>query len=258
MEEKEFTLDTVIQDLQSSFDQGTKQSQKNFLIQLLQWVKLQEKSISTPKDSDLQSETVQAEDQVLISDLKVGDESVSPNDLHALFSTVPQLRQVAEKIEQAIWIRELKTSNVLYVSPAFETIWGRSCDSLYEDPKILIDSVHPEDRVQVLVSMSHEDYKPFNQVYRVLRPEGSLRWIFSRTFLIRDENQRPYCHFCIAEDITEQKSTEQTLRKTLDRTHEQFALSRKMSLARKPETVLKTLMSAQELRSARRSALIVF
>ncbi|MBE0687301.1 MAG: PAS domain-containing protein [Anaerolineaceae bacterium] len=258
MENEENTLDTVFQDLLSSFNQGTTQSQKNFLIQLLQWVKQQEESISISNDSDLQSETVQAVEDALISTVKKRKEGVSPKDLHTLFSTVPQLRQVAEKLEQAIWIRELKTGYMLYVSPAFETIWGRSCDSLYEDPKILIDSVHPEDRVQVLVSTSHEDYKPFNQVYRVLRPEGTLRWIFSRTFLIRDKNQKPYCHFCIAEDFTEQKSTELTLRKTLDRTHEQFALSRKMSLARKPETVLKTLMSAQELRSAQRAALLFF
>ena len=258
MEDKQNTLDTVFQDLQSSFNQAPPQSQKTFLIQLMQWVKQQEDPISVTNDSDPQPEAVQAIADALIPNFKTGEENVSPDDLHALFSTVPQLRQVAEKIEQAIWIRELKTGRILYVSPAFETIWGLSCDSLYADPKILIDSVHPEDRVQVLVSMSHYEYKPINQVYRVLRPEGTLRWIFSRTFLIRDENRKPYCHFCIAEDITEQKSTEQTLRKTLDRTHEQFSLSRKMSLARKPETVLKTLMSAQELRSAQRAALIFF
>jgi PAS domain S-box-containing protein len=258
MEEKENTLDTVFQDLQSSFNLTPPQSQKDFLIQLLQWVKQQEESISISNDSDLQPEAVVVVEDALISTVRKRKDGVSPKDLHTLFSTVPQLRQVAEKIEQAIWIRELKTGRILYVSPAFETIWGYSIDSLYENPKILIDSVHPEDRVQVLVSMSHYEYKPINQVYRVLRPEGTLRWIFSRTFLIRDENRKPYCHFCIAEDITEQKSTELTLRKTLDRTHEQFALSRKMSLARKPETVLKTLMSAQELRSAQRAALIFF
>ncbi|MBW6472565.1 MAG: PAS domain-containing protein [Anaerolineaceae bacterium] len=258
MEDKQSTLDTVFQDLQSSFNQATTRSQKNFLIQLLQWVKQQEESISISNDSDLQPEAVVVVEDALISTVKKRKEGVSPKDLHTLFSTVPQLRQVVEKLEQAIWIRELKTGRILYVSPPFETIWGHSSDSLYEDPKILVEHVHPEDRVQVLVSMSHEDYKPFNQVYRVLRPEGTLRWLFSRTFLIRDENRKPYCHFCIAEDITEQKSTELTLRKTLDRTQEQFALSRKMSLSRKPETVLKTLMSAQELRSAQRAALIFF
>lgn len=258
MGNKENPLDTVLQDLKTSFVKDTTQSQNDFLIHLMQWVKQQEESNSTSKDSDLQPETVQAVAETLIANFMSKEESVLSIDLPKLFSFAPQLRQVAEKIEQAIWIREIKTGNVLYVSPAFETIWGYSCNSLYANPKILIDSVHPEDRVQVLAAMSHNEYEPFNQVYRVLRPDGNLRWVSSRTFLIRDEDQKPYCHFCIAQDITEQKSTEQTLRKTLDRTHEQISLSRKMSLARKPETVLKTLMSAQELRSAQRAALLFF
>jgi len=257
MGNQEKPLDTVLQDLKTSFHQETTQIQKDFLIQLLEWVKQQDESSSTLEDPGLQSESVQAAAEALIADL-TEEESVSSIDLYKLFTFAPQLRQVAEKIEQAIWIREIKTGRVLYVSPAFETIWGYSCNSLYANPKILIDSVHPEDRVQVLAAMSHNEYKPYNQVFRVLQIEGNLRWISSRTFLIRDENQKPYCHFCIAQDITDQKSTEQTLRKTLDRTHEQFSLSRKMSLVRKPETVLKTLMSAQELRSAQRAALVFF
>ena len=255
---KEIPLDAEFQDLKTSFNKETTQSKKDFLIQLLQWVKQLEETKSISIDSELQSETVQALADALTTDVKRGEESVSASDLPALFATIPQLRQAVEKIEQAIWIREVKTGNVLYASPTFETIWGHSCDSLYADPKILVDHVHPEDRVQVLVAMSYKDYKPFNQVYRVLRPDGNLRWISTRTFLIRDEDRNPYCHFSIAQDITPQKLTEQTLRKTLDRTHEQFSLSRKMSLARKPETVLKILMSAQELRSSQRAALLFF
>lgn len=257
MGNQEKPLDTVLQDLKTSFHQETTQIQKDFLIQLLEWVKQQDESSSKLEDPGLQPESVQASAEALIADL-TEEESVTSIDLYKLFTFAPQLRQVAEKIEQAIWIREIKTGRVLYVSPAFETIWGYSCNSLYANPKMLIDSVHPEDRVQVLAAMSHNEYKPYNQVFRVLQIEGNLRWISSRTFLIRDENQKPYCHFCIAQDITDQKSTEQTLRKTLDRTHEQFSLSRKMSLVRKPETVLKTLMSAQELRSAQRAALVFF
>jgi K+-sensing histidine kinase KdpD len=64
--------------------------------------------------------------------------------------------------------------------------------------------------------------------------------------------------YCTAQDITDRKQIEQTLRKTLDHTREQFELSRRMSQARKPESVLKTLMSAQELRSAQRAALLFF
>jgi PAS domain S-box-containing protein len=258
MEDKEITQDTVFQVIQSAFNQGTTQSQKNLLIQILQWVKQQEESISTSNDSDLSPETIQILEAVLVSDLKIGKEGVFQKDLHSLFSTVPQLRRVAETIEQAIWLSEFKTGRILYVSSAFETIWGQTADRLYENQKILIESVHPEDRLQVLVSKSYSNHKTYNQSYRILRPDGSMRWISSRTFLIRDGNKNPYCHFCIAQDITDQKQLEQTLRNTLNRTHEQVNLSHRMSLARKPEDVLKTLMSAQELRSAHRSALLFF
>jgi PAS domain S-box-containing protein len=168
------------------------------------------------------------------------------------------LRQIAQNLEQVFWLSDLRSEQMLYVSPAFETVWGRSCASLYADPSILLESVHPEDRVEVMVARPLNDHKPFNQAYRILRPDGSLRWIFARTFSIQDETGEPYCLFCIAQDITDQKQVELALRKTLDRTREQFDLSRKMSLAHKPEAVLKTLMSAHELRSAQRAALLFF
>jgi len=177
--------------------------------------------------------------------------------LENLFSEI-HLRQIAENIEQVFWLRDIHSDRILYVNPAFETVWGRSCESLYADPSILIESVHPEDRVQVMVANQQGDHKPFNQAYRILRPDGSLRWIFARTFLIRDEAGESSRLFCIAQDITDQKQVELALHKTLDRTREQFDLSRKMSLARKPEAVLKTLMSAHELRSAQRAALLFF
>lgn len=168
------------------------------------------------------------------------------------------LRQIVENIEQVVWLREIHSGRILYVSPAYETVWGRSRQSLYTDPQTLIESVHPEDRVQVMVAGSQDYRKPFNQVYRILNPDGNLRWIFARTFLIRDETEEPSCLFSIAQDITDQKQIDLALHKTLDRTREQFDLSRKMSLARKPAAVLKTLMSAHELRFAQRAVVIFF
>ncbi len=168
------------------------------------------------------------------------------------------LRQIAENIEQVLWLSDLRSGGIIYVSPAFETVWGRSSESLYANPLVLIESVHPEDRVQVMVARPQTDHEPFNQAYRILRPDGSLRWIFARSFLIRDETGEASFLFCVAQDITDQKQIELALRKTLDRSREQFDLSRKMSLARKPEAVLKALMSADELRSAQRAALLFF
>jgi len=179
-------------------------------------------------------------------------------DLQNRVESEIHLRQIAENIEQVCWLRDIQSGRILYVSPAFERVWGRSCESLYADVQILIESVHPEDRVQVIVARPHTDHRPFNQAYRILRPDGSLRWIFARTFLIHDETGESDRLFCIAQDITDQKQVELALRKTLDLSREQFGLSRKMSLARKPEAVLKTLMSAHELRSAQRAALLFF
>jgi len=170
----------------------------------------------------------------------------------------PSLHQIMQNINQIVWILDLGTDQIVYVNPAFESVWGHSCESFYANPEILIESIHPEDRVQVMAAASRTDNKPYNQAYRILRPDGKMRWIFARTFLIAEENSGSNFSICIAQDITEQKQLEEKLRSTLDRTREHFELSRKMGLARKPESVLKILMLAHELRSAQRAALIYF
>lgn len=170
----------------------------------------------------------------------------------------PILNQVVQNIEQVLWLRDNSSGGIVYVSPAFEIVWGRSCESLYADPSTLINSVHPEDRVKVMSGGLNENRNSISQTYRILRPDGNLRWISAHTFLIRDEEADTSFQVCIAQDITDQKQVDQTLQKALDRSREQFTLSRRMSLARKPEAVLKTLMSASELRSAQRAFVLFF
>jgi PAS domain S-box-containing protein len=165
------------------------------------------------------------------------------NDVH--------LRQIVENIEQIFWLRDMRTGRVLYVSPAFETVWGLSSESLYADPSTLIESVHPEDRVKVISASPDDNRKPLNQTYRIVRPDGGLRWISAHTFLLREESSDTYYQVSVAQDITDHNQVDQTLRRALDRSREQFTLSRRMSLTRKPEAVLKTLMSAYELRNAK-------
>jgi PAS domain S-box-containing protein len=179
-------------------------------------------------------------------------------DMKALFESNPPLKQLLQNVKQVVWIRDLSVDQIVYVSPAFEIIWGRSCESLYSDPLALIKSVHPEDRVKVLSASPDESHKSVNQSYRILRPDGSLRWISAQIFLIRDKALEASYQVSIAEDITDQSQVDQTLRKALARSREQFTLSRRMSLARKPEVVLKILMSTSELRSAKRAFILFF
>ena len=182
----------------------------------------------------------------------------APFDKKALGDVYHALPQILHNINQVVWLLDLKSNQILYVSPAFEVIWGRTCESFYSDPSMLIESVHPEDRVKVMSATPDDNRKSLNYTYRILRPDGTLRWISANKFLIREESQDTLYEICIAQDITDQKQVDQTLRKALDRSREQFTLSRRMSLARKPEAVLKTLMSASELRAANCAFVLFF
>lgn len=178
--------------------------------------------------------------------------------LETVLEAYPVLKQVLHNIKQVVWLLDLNTGKVIFVSPSFEIVWGRTCESLYADPSTLYQSVHPEDRVKVLSASLDKNRESLSQTYRILRPDGDLRWISAHTFLIGEASSDTIFQVFVAQDITDQNQVDETLRKALDRSREQFTLSRRMSLARKPEAVLKTLMSAAELRTATRATVLFF
>ena len=262
MEQKETLLDNLFQEFLSSFDKASPEEKRRLAAQFYSLAEQQADSLGILNPNTTTGGITEDRELPPLTTPKAIQSKKSQDailqKMQNLVESEIHLRQIAENIEQVFWLSDIPSGRILYVSPAFEAIWGRSSKSLYADPMILIQSVHPEDRVQVLVASPHDDQKPVNQAYRILRPDGSIRWILARIFLIRDETGVAYCLFCIAQDITDRKRVELVLRKTLDRTREQFDLSRKMSLARKPEAVLKTLMSAGELRPAQRATLLFF
>ena len=243
-----------LQEFINSYNQATQSEKRRLLGQLLTWAKEQE-GLLQPKSPGAINLADPGDQQ---DGHPQKNKPAFGNDIRELIEKEVHLNQIAKNIEQVFWLSEVNTGRILYVSPAFEKIWGSPSEKLLKNPSLLIESVHPEDRVQVLTAIPVHDFKPFNQVYRILRPDGSTRWIFAHTFLIYDVNSEPYALFCLAQDISDQKQVELELRNTLNRTREQFNLSHKMSLSRKPEAVLKTLMSAHELRSAQRAALLFF
>lgn len=176
--------------------------------------------------------------------------------LNEILEGYPALRQILQNIKPVIWILDPITDEILYVNPAFEVVWGRSCESLYEDSSSLINSVHPEDRVKVISASPDDKRNSINQTYRIIRPDEELRWVSTNTFMIHEESKDISYQVSISQDISSQKKVDQTLLKALDRSREQFTLSRRMSLARKPEMVLKTLMSLSELRIAKQAFIL--
>ncbi len=124
-----------------------------------------------------------------------------------------RFRQLAETIEDVFWLRETDSRRIIYVSPAYETIWGRPCASLYERPESFVETVHPDDQEQVMVSIQGLNQgRMFNEEYRIVRPDGSIRWVWARTFAIQDESGQVYRLAGLATDITGRKQLEAAIR----------------------------------------------
>jgi len=126
-----------------------------------------------------------------------------------LLESEETLRIVAEHINTVFWLMDAVGSRMLYVSPAYESAWGRSCQSLREDVYSFLEAVLPEDRqkatdiFQQQVRDGHVDGE-----YRLLMADGSVRWTWVRGYSTKNAAGAITRHVGICEDITERKQSE--------------------------------------------------
>ncbi|MBU0681067.1 MAG: PAS domain S-box protein [Proteobacteria bacterium] len=126
-----------------------------------------------------------------------------------------KFRQLAENIQEVFWIISRKSKSLQYVSQAYETIWGRTCQSLFADPMAVLESIVPEDRERVTQAIGdNPQEKMYLPEFRISRPDGSLRWISARIFPVHDARGDVYRYAGIAEDISERKRNEEALRQS--------------------------------------------
>lgn len=131
----------------------------------------------------------------------------------ALQKSEERFRLIAETIQDVFYMRSPGIGKMIYISPAYEKIWGRSRESLYQSPRSFIDAVHPEDQDKVNSEIDkHKDGTWQPMQYRILQPDGSIRWIYDRSFPITDETGTIQYLVGVAMDITQQKLTEEALR----------------------------------------------
>ncbi len=123
-----------------------------------------------------------------------------------------RFRLMAETIPDVFWLSTPGVGQMVYVSPAYETIWGRSRQSLYEQPRSFSDAVHPDDKDRVIAAFREHADGRWNLEYRIIRPDGSACWIADRGFPIRDEQGDVRYMTGVATDITARKTMENTLR----------------------------------------------
>jgi PAS domain S-box-containing protein len=114
-----------------------------------------------------------------------------------------QFRQIAESIREVLFLGDVMGTKWLYVSPGYEKLWGRSCESLYRVPTSWREAIHPDDRTKVMTAIPGGSETGQVEVdFRIVRPDGTLRWILLRTFPIHDGAGNVQRIAGIAEDTT--------------------------------------------------------
>jgi diguanylate cyclase (GGDEF)-like protein/PAS domain S-box-containing protein len=131
----------------------------------------------------------------------------------ALRESEQRFRQLTENIDEVFWISDPSITRMYYISPAYEKIWGRTCESVMESPRSFLDAVHPDDRDELLANLaSNEVGRPYSTEYRIIRPDGAVRWISDRGFPVFDQHGAVYRCAGIAEDITAKVRDQEQLR----------------------------------------------
>ena len=136
----------------------------------------------------------------------------------ALGESEERLRQLAESVDAVFFMRQFDPPALLYMSPAYRRIFGReAADPRYEASAVFAD-VHPEDYPRVAAAFAADQGGRFDEVYRIIRPDGNLRWIHTRTFPVESPDPRAGRRMVgISADITSAKNAE-ALREDLTRT----------------------------------------
>ncbi len=120
-----------------------------------------------------------------------------------------RFRLIAERIDDVFWISSVDKSRMEYVSPAYESVWGRPVEDLYRDPTAWAEFLVEEDRERVLASLDRQRDGSYEEEYRIRRPDGEVRWVWDRAFPVEDETGRVTRIIGVAEDITERKRAEE-------------------------------------------------
>jgi PAS domain S-box-containing protein len=124
----------------------------------------------------------------------------------ALRSSEEKFRQLTENMRQVVWMMNAPGTEVLYVSPAYEEVWGRSREALYRDALSWVEAIEPDDREQAVEIFRRQMLGEFMaSEYRIRTPRGEVKWVRDKAFPIRGEDGQIIRVAGIAEDITESK-----------------------------------------------------
>lgn len=133
------------------------------------------------------------------------------NAEEALARSETRFSQMAEAMQEVFWLAAPTMAQVVYVSPAYEKLYGRSREELYRRPHSWLDAVHPEDRDRVLAQLQTYRIAQNQMEYRILRQDGTVRWVWDHGYPVLDDRGELSAVAGISMDITERKGAEEAL-----------------------------------------------
>ena len=141
-----------------------------------------------------------------------------------------QFRQMASNIREIFWTIDARTRHAIYVNEAYETITGRSCQSLMDNPTSYEDIIHPEDRAHVLAKLKEATHTgQFDERFRILCAHGQVRWVKVHGFPVRDYSGKILRLVGTAQEITAQKQAEDQVVRNLAKADSGMGGSRRIA-----------------------------
>ena len=131
-----------------------------------------------------------------------------------------KFRTIAEAIQSVVWMTTPEFDRTLFINPAYEQIWGRSCDSLYQDPRSFLEGIHPEDRDQVMRDIAQHKDGSWNMRYRVVHPQRGVRHIVDKGKALINERGKIESVIGLATDITDNVEAQMELERALQKEKE--------------------------------------
>lgn len=132
----------------------------------------------------------------------------------ALAASEERIRKMAESVDEVFWISTPDRKKALFISSKYEEIFGEPIENIYKDSMSFARLIHPEDLEEVKKAWGKINSENYNIVCRIIRPDGQVRWINNRVFSMRDNKGNIINIVGIAKDITEQKKSEEALKKS--------------------------------------------
>lgn len=147
--------------------------------------------------------------------------------VNSLRDTEEKFRQLTENSHDVFWLGSLDWKEIYYISPSYEKIWGLKCTDMYEDPMIWFHTIHIDDRKMVADALNKKIKgdlsNPAFPDYRIIRPDGEMRWVRARAFTIYDVKGQPYRIAGNVEDITKRKHIEEQLHQAYENLENEVA-----------------------------------